>query len=211
MVRLLIKNWWLILLRGIVALAFGFFIFLLQPFFPSALLSPMAHTALAVIFGLLACGTGILTLISALRGAQKPHDTTLLLADGLVAIGAGAAVLLVPSLSLFAVIRIIAVTAMLLGLLELVAGTHLRHHISDEWLLIAGGLVSILFSLFLFMTSAWEISGILTWVALYAIAGGIAMVGLALRLRGQQHLIHVIAEHSAHGKAGQPKKKASAA
>ncbi len=195
MVRLLIRNWWLILLRGIVALAFGCFIFLLQPFFPSALLSPMAHTALAVIFGLLACGTGILTLLSALRGAQKPHDTTLLLADGLVAIGAGAAVLFVPSLSLFAVIRIIAVTAMLLGLLEIVAGTHLRHHISDEWLLIAGGIVSVVFSLFLFMTTTWEIAGILTWVAVYAVAGGIAMIGLALRLRGQQHLVHEIAKH----------------
>ncbi|HYX52262.1 MAG TPA: DUF308 domain-containing protein [Candidatus Limnocylindrales bacterium] len=210
MVRLLIKNWWLILLRGIVALAFGIFIFLLQPFFPSALLNPMAYTALAVIFGLLACGTGSLTLIAALRGAQKPHDTTLLLADGLVALAAGSAVLLIPGLSLSAVIRIIAVTAMVLGLLELLAGTHLRRHITDEWLLIAGGAVSVVFSLFLFMTTTWELAGILSWVALYAIAAGISMLGLAIRLRGQQHLIHEIAKHQfAKHAANEEKPKAA--
>jgi uncharacterized membrane protein HdeD (DUF308 family) len=79
--------------------------------------------------------------------------------------------------------------------LELIAGTHLRRHIPDEWLLLAGGVVSMAFSLFLFMSTAWEIAGILTWVALYAIAGGIAMMGLAFRLRGQQHLVHEIARH----------------
>jgi uncharacterized membrane protein HdeD (DUF308 family) len=196
MVRLLIQNWWLMLLRGIVALAFAIFVFLFQPFLPSGLLRPMAHTALAVIFGLLACGTGILTLAAALRGARKPRDTALLVADGLVATAAGAAVLLIPSFSLSEVIHIVAITALLLGILELVAGSHLRRHLKDEWLLLAGGAVSFAFSLFLLINRTWELASAVIWVGIYAGAAGLAMIGLALRLRGLRYSIHALAEHT---------------
>ena len=42
MIRLLIQNWWLLLMRGIFAIAFAIFIYLLLPFMPVPLLQQLA-------------------------------------------------------------------------------------------------------------------------------------------------------------------------
>jgi uncharacterized membrane protein HdeD (DUF308 family) len=206
MIRLLIKNWWLLLLRGILAVAFAIFIFIFLPFVPAPLVRELAFAGLVVIFAVFAAVTGVITIAAAVRGAGQGGSSWLLLAEGIVVTVGGMMVLLSPGLTLEHVIQLIALTALVMGILELVAGFHLRRHLTDEWLLIVGGLTSIAFALCLFLVRAESVQPVLTWISIYALANGLAIAGLALRLRGLRQSIHALAGPGMTVKAAAPPK-----
>jgi uncharacterized membrane protein HdeD (DUF308 family) len=79
---------------------------------------------------------------------------------------------------------IVGVWAMITGVLEIVAAVHL-HRAHGEWLLIASGVLSVVFGLMLvvapglgMLTLVWIIGG-------YAIVFGLIMLILAFRLRAR--------------------------
>lgn len=193
MIRMLIRNWWLLLVRGIFAVFFALFIFIFLPFVPPALLRPLAFAGLVVIFSVFAIMTGIITIAAAVRGAGQGGSAWLLLADGIAVTTGGLVLLLSPVFTLFHVVQLIAATTILVGVLELLAGFHLRRHLTDEWLLVSGGIISIAFAACLFLTRGGDIQSVLTWIAIYAMANGLAIVGLALRLRMLRHKVHALA------------------
>jgi uncharacterized membrane protein HdeD (DUF308 family) len=194
MIRMLIRNWWLLLVRGIFAVLFAIFIFFFLPFVPATLLRPLAFAGLVVIFSIFAIVTGTITIAAAVRGAGQGGSAWLLLTDGIVVTTSGLVLLLSPQFTLAHVIQLIAATTLLVGVLELVAGFHLRRHLTDEWLLISGGVVSLAFAAGLFLTTrAGDIQSVLTWIAIYALANGLAILGLALRLRRLRHDVHTLA------------------
>ena len=194
MIRLLINNWWLLFLRGILAMAFAIFIYVFLPFLPAPVLRQFAFAGLAVIFAVFAFATGVLTMAAAVRSAASGGSSWLLLADGIAVTIGGLVILLWPGLTLMHVIQLIAAVALLAGVLELVAGIHLRRHVTDEWLLISGGIISLAFATGLFLTRVNSVAGTLTWISVYALANGLAMIGLALRLRKLKNSIHALAE-----------------
>ena len=205
MLRLLIRNWWLLLMRGIFAVTFAIFIFVFLPLVPAPLLRELAFAGLTVIFGVFAAVTGLLTLVAAVRGASQGGSSWLLLADGIVVTTAGLALLLSPQLTLAHVIQIIATTALAAGVLEIVAGVHLRRHVKDEWLLVSGGAISAILAvaLFFFMQRT-DAQLVLRWVLSYAVASGLAMLGIALRLRNLRQSVNALAEsHMAATAQGQ--------
>ncbi|HET9166837.1 MAG TPA: DUF308 domain-containing protein, partial [Candidatus Angelobacter sp.] len=179
MIRLLIQNWWLLFLRGVLAIAFAIFIFIFLPFVPAPLLREFAFAGLAAIFALFGIATGLLTIAAAVRGAGKGGSSWLLLADGITVAVGGVVIMLAPGLTLIHVIQLIGVTALAVGILELVAGVHLRRHLTDEWLLITGGVISIAFAACLLLANVGTVQAALTWISIYALANGLAIIGLA--------------------------------
>jgi uncharacterized membrane protein HdeD (DUF308 family) len=192
MIRMLIKNWWLLLLRGILAVAFAVFIFAFLPFVPAPLVREFAFAGLVVIFALFAIVTGVLTIAAAVGGAGQGGWSWLLLADGIGVTVGGLVILISPALTLAHVIQLIGLTALFAGTLEVAAGIHLRRHLADEWLLISGGVISVVFATCLFLTPGGSIQTVLTWLSVYAAATGLSMAGLALRLRGLGKSIHTL-------------------
>ncbi len=199
MIRALIQNWWLLLMRGVFALVFAVFIFFFQPLFPSVFFKPMAYTAVAVVFGVLALATGLITTFAGLKTPEHRHHLWALSAEGVAITAGGLMVILVPAVTVVEVIRIIAATALIVGLFQIVTATHVRRHIKDEWFLTVGGLLSIAFAVVLFGNQTREIAALLNWIAVYAAASGLAMIGLAHRLGGLRRQIHEISspEHRA--------------
>src|SRR5215831_5673059 len=99
MIRTLINNWWLLALRGVLALMLSVFLFSLQSMEKSVLTRPVIHMGVVVIFGLLAVAAGGCTIAAAVRHAGKeiPH---LLLWDGVVVCIAGSIIMFAPRLDL---------------------------------------------------------------------------------------------------------------
>jgi uncharacterized membrane protein HdeD (DUF308 family) len=194
MIRLLIKNWWLLFLRGLLAIAFAIFIYAFLPFLPMPFLRQFAFSGLTAIFSLFACATGILTIAAAVSRAESGGSAWAMLAEGIGVTIGGLVVLLFPGLTLIHVVQLIAVTALVVGILEVVAGVHLRRHVADEWLLISGGIISLIFGAVLFLTRVGSVAAALTWISLFALANGLAMMGLSLRLRSLRNSIHKLAE-----------------
>ena len=209
MIRLLIQNWWLLLVRGIFAIAFAIFIYAFLPFVPAPLLRQLAFAGVATIFSLFAIVIGAITIVAAARGAGKGGAAWPLLADGIVVAAGGVIILLSPGLTLTHVIQLIAVTAFLVGVLEISAGLHLRRHITGEWLLILAGGVSVVFAACLLLTPGADRHTVLIWIALYAGASGFAMAGLAFRLRKLRQSIHALATITAKQPARREARKSA--
>lgn len=201
MIRLLIQNWWLLLLRGILAIAFAIFIFAFLPLVPTPFLRQFAFAGLAAIFALFAFATGVLTIAAAVRGAGHGGSSWLMLADGIAVTAGGLVILLAPGSTLTRVIQLIALTALVVGILEFIAGIHLRRHVTDEWLLITGGVISVAFAPGLLLANVGTAQSALTWISIYALASGVAVIGLALRLRSLRNSIHALAGHKPSARA----------
>jgi len=193
MIRMLIRNWWLLFLRGILAIAFAIFIFAFLPFVPAPLLRQLAFAGLSAIFALFAFATGVLTIVAAVRGASQGGSAWLVLADGIAITAGGLIIMFSPGLTLLLLVQLIGLIALAVGMVELLAGLHLRRHLTDEWLLITGGVTSIAFAACLLLTHVGTVQAALTLIAIYAFANGLALMGLALRLRRLRNSIHTLA------------------
>jgi uncharacterized membrane protein HdeD (DUF308 family) len=174
MVTTLTRNWWALVLRGILAILFGLTAFV----WPG-----LTILSLTFVFGFYALMDGIFGLIAAWSNRSRERWWVLLL-EGLLGIAAGVIAFMSPGLTALALLTVIAVWAILTGLLEIMAAIRLRQEIENEWWLGLGGLASIIFGVLLII---WPESGLitLTWIiGGYAIAFGLLMLMFGFRLRG---------------------------
>ena len=173
MLHALVDRWWLLLLRGAAAVAFG----VLALIWPGVTLG-----TLVLLYGLFALSDGAIAIIGAIRGTD--HESRWWLATvGVLGIAAGVVTLVRPGITSLFLLVCIALWAIATGIAQIVGAISMRHEIEDEWLLIASGALSVIFGGFLL---AWPGTGALALVlviAAYAIAYGITLIVLALRLR----------------------------
>ena len=134
------RGWWLLLLRGIVAILFGVILWV-EP--------TISLAALVLLFGAYYLVDGIFAVWTAISG-PKDHDYWwLLLLWGLVGIGVGILTFLAPGITALALLFYIAIWAIATGVLEIMAAIRLRKEIDNEWLLLLAGLASVAFGLLL--------------------------------------------------------------
>jgi uncharacterized membrane protein HdeD (DUF308 family) len=195
MIRVLIRNWWLLALRGIFALAFAVLIFSLKSLEGSIFTRPIVHTGLIVIFGLLALAAGVSTIAAAVyrAGKDKSH---LLLWDGMAVCMAGLAILVAPKMRLALFVYLVAVWAIVVGVLELVMARTLRRHVPDEWSLSLAGLGSVVLGAYFLFERSVEGFTIMLWLGVYAAFSAIAILALAFRLYGLRSSIHQLVERA---------------
>jgi uncharacterized membrane protein HdeD (DUF308 family) len=169
----LAKNWWLVLLRGIIAVLFGVLAF----GWPGLTL-----VVLVLLYGAYALTDGILALAAAIAGREVLPRWWLAIV-GISGIAAGLATFFWPGLTALVLILLIGAWTIAHGIMEIIGAIKLRKEIDHEWLLILSGLVSVAFG---FIVLARPEAGALAfaWViAAYAVVFGILMIGLSLRLR----------------------------
>jgi uncharacterized membrane protein HdeD (DUF308 family) len=171
---ILSRNWWVLLLRGLVAIAFGALTWL-QP--------GISLAALVLLFGAYTMADGILGVWTAFAGRKEHEHWWVLLLEGLVGIGVGILTFLAPGVTALALLFYIAVWAIATGVLEIVAAIRLRKEIKGEWLLILGGVASVVFGILLMAQPGVGALSLLWLIATYAIVFGILLVLLAFKVR----------------------------
>jgi uncharacterized membrane protein HdeD (DUF308 family) len=174
MVDVLARNWWALVLRGVAAIVFG----LLAFFVPGA-----ALFALVLLFGAYSLVDGILAVFAAVRAAQSHTRWTSLALEGVVGILVGLVTFFWPHLTALALVYVIAFWAIVTGILELVAAVQLRKHIQNEWLLVLGGLLSLVFGAWIAFEPGGGALAVVWIIAWYAILFGVILIGLGFRLR----------------------------
>jgi uncharacterized membrane protein HdeD (DUF308 family) len=176
------RHWWVLALRGLAAIVFGILAFI----WPGVTLS-----VLILLFGAYAIVDGVLALYAALRSGGKHVWAPLL--EGVVGIVAGLVAFFLPGLTALALLFVIAAWAILTGILEVIAAVRLRQVISNEWMLIFSGVLSVVFGLLLIAQPGAGALAVVWLIGIYAIIFGIAMLALAWRLRGMQEQHHPMA------------------
>lgn len=151
------------ILRGTVVMLFGVVVLA----WPSITLR-----VLFVAFGVFVIAAGILAILEGLR-TKHARDRWLQLGEGVVAILAGIAAFVWPGATTFVLSYIIAAWAMVTGVMEMAGAFQTRLVALPEWLLLASGVLSILFGIVLLV---WPYIGApaLVWlIGIYAILSGI--------------------------------------
>ena len=173
MIEALARNWWLFLFRGCCAIVFGILTFA----WPGVTL-----VTLILLYGAYALIDGIFALLSAIMG-DNPAPRWWLAAIGVLGIGAGLITWFMPGLTAVLLLYYIAFWAIALGAMQIAGAIWLRKEINNEWVLIASGLISIVFGVILLVQPAAGALGLLLVIGAYAIVHGAALIALALRLK----------------------------
>lgn len=167
------RSWWLLLLRGVAAVAFGVLTFI----WPQ-----ISLLTLIMVYGIYAFVDGILALVAAIRGGGMVPRWWLALA-GVVSILTAIVVFAWPDLTALVLVYMIGFWSILRGALEIIGAIRLRNEISNEWSLGAAGLLSVIFGLILvFMPGAGAI-GLLWLIATWAVLFGLLLIWVAFRLK----------------------------
>jgi uncharacterized membrane protein HdeD (DUF308 family) len=168
------RNWWLLALRGLAAVAFGVLAFA----WPGATL-----ITLVWLFGVFALVNGILSLAVAMKAPKGYQRFGSLILGGLLGILAGLLAFVMPGITALGLLILIAAWAMVTGILEIIAAIKLRKIISNEWFLVLAGVASLAFGVVLLLQPAAGALVLVWWIGAYALLFGILLIVLAFRMR----------------------------
>lgn len=171
--NLLGRNWWLILLRGIAAILFGF----LALAWPGATM-----VTLIAFFGAYVLIDGVLALVAAFRGGTGVSRGWLIF-TGLLGVAAAIGSVLYPGLTALALVLFIGSWSVVRGIFEIVGAIQLRKEIRGEWLLILSGIVSIIFGAIVWLMPGPGALAIVWLIGAYSLAFGALLTALAFRVR----------------------------
>src|SRR5215212_8088515 len=113
----LTRNWWVVVVRGLLAILFGLIAF----FWPGLTL-----LLLILTFGVYAIVDGVFAMLSGLVSSKYSPRWWVFLLEGVISVAAGAFAIARPGLTGFVLIALIAVWAILTGAFEIGAAIRLR-------------------------------------------------------------------------------------
>jgi uncharacterized membrane protein HdeD (DUF308 family) len=177
MLHSLAKNWWALALRGLAAVLFGLLTFLVPG---------ITLLTLVLLFGIYALADGAFNVIAFFR--PFAHHWALLV-EGLIGLAVGVLTFAWPAITAVALLYLIAFWAIFTGVFEIIAGIRLRKVISNEWLLLFMGLLSLVFGILILFAPGAGALAIVLWIGAYALVFGVFLLALAFRLRGHRQLI----------------------
>jgi uncharacterized membrane protein HdeD (DUF308 family) len=170
----LARNWWVFLIRGVVAAAFG----LVGLFYPEATL-----VTFILFYGVFALIDGVFAVVSAVLGKERAGPRWWLALVGVIAIIAGLVTFLWPGITALALMMVIGVWALIYGVFEIVGAIRLRKEIDNEWLLLVHGVLAVLFGIMALARPGAGALALIWLIGSFALASGVVLIIFAFRLR----------------------------
>lgn len=172
---------WVVLLRGLTAIAFG----VLAAVGPHTILSPLS--TLVMLFGIYALVHGILSLAAAV-GGRGQQGSALLGIEGVVGLAAGAMTLRSAHPSMMAFAFLVWLWAIATGLLRIAEAIRLRKEIPGDIWLALSGVVPVFLALLLFSRRIiGGTIGLALLIAIPAVIWGVFEILLGWELRAARY------------------------
>jgi uncharacterized membrane protein HdeD (DUF308 family) len=175
LLRSLADNWWLLLLRGIAAIAFGVL----------AILWPgLTLISLTWLWGAYALADGFVAIWAAFNASGGDAGPRWWLGlSGVVSILAGVVAFSYTGMTTLVLLMFIAIWAVIIGAIQIWGAIALRQVVQHEWLLILNGVLSIAFGVILMAQPGAGALAVVWMIAWYAILFGCLFIALAFRLK----------------------------
>lgn len=174
MLETLKSKWTLLVMRGMAAVLFGVLAFI----WPGITL-----TTLIILFAVYAALDGVFALIT---GVEAPKDTPgrgSLILRGLIGIAASVIAFSYPGITATSLLYLIGAWAIFSGGVEIGAAFLLRNELTNEFLLLIAGGLSILFGVLMFKNPSAGALSVVWLIGSYAIVYGIMLLTLAFKLK----------------------------
>ena len=175
--------WWVMLLRGILAIILGLFAF----FKPACMLIGIVQ-----VMGLFFLLDGVLLIVSAIMG-HTGGSRWLALLGGIFYILAGGAIFSSPLLSALVtqtfVICLMAFFVMVTGVMRIMTAMRLWKTSDHKWLLLVEGVIGIIFAVILIESPIVSAVVLMRIVGIIAVVLAISMIILAFGLRKLAHAV----------------------
>ena len=168
------RNWWSLVIRGLVGILIGMITFA----WPG-----ITFAGIVMVFAAYAAVDGLFSLVGAVQAAQAHERWGALVFLGVTGIAASVITVLWPAITAFVLIVLIAAWAIVTGVFEIAAAVRLRHYIEGEWRLALAGIASLVFGILILVAPLAGALVIALWVGAYALASGVMLVLLGIKLR----------------------------
>ena len=167
------RNWWVVLLLGVLAVVFGVL----------AIISPvLTAAALAFYVGVVAVVEGIVVL-AGLASGSAPVSKGWAVFYALVSIAFGVLAILNPLATASVLLLFLAAWLVVAGIYRIVFAIRVRKRIQGEWLLILSGLLAVVLGV---MFALNPLSGLVVtslWIGALALVYGVLQIIAAFKLR----------------------------
>ncbi len=167
------KKWWLLLIRGILAIIFG----LIALFSPGIVL-----VTLLFYFGFVALFSGLFLIIEGI--AVKDDDRGLHIFEGIVSIIFGLLFLFMPGFVFSFIMYFIAFWAIIGGIMQIIYAIKLRKEIPNEWMSILSGVITLIFGILVLFNILAGASALVMVFGIYALIWGLMLIALSFKVKG---------------------------
>jgi uncharacterized membrane protein HdeD (DUF308 family) len=139
-----------------------------------------------LFYGAFVLADGVLAIAAAIQGGKDaPRGWLILL--GLLSVAAGVLTFVLPGITALILLMLIAGWSIAMGIMQIYGALKLRKEIDNEWWLVAGGVLSVLFGIVLVAQPSTGALALLFVIGAYAIVYGVIMVIFSLKLRSHSH------------------------
>ena len=167
----LARNWWLIVLRGVLGVVFGLI----------ALIMPVATIlALVLLFSAYMLVDGSFSIYAAIRAGRQGESWGLLAFQGITSMVAGVLAFLWPVITVLAFVLLIAAWSIVSGCVMLAAALGTEQ---ARWWLALGGAAAMVFGVLMIVAPLAGAVVLTWWLGAYALVFGVALLILAFKLR----------------------------
>jgi uncharacterized membrane protein HdeD (DUF308 family) len=165
--------WWLLILRAVVAILFGIL----------AIISPaFALLFLVYLFAAYVLIDGIFSVIVALQERTAYSRWWILLLGGIAGIILGVVTFIWPGVTSLVLFYLVAAWAVVTGIFEVIAAFSVRAA-GVEWLLVLGGVLSIIIGIIFFLHPVASILTIVWLLGVFALVYGLILIVRAIQFR----------------------------
>ena len=166
--------WWLVLIRGIVALLFG--------------IVAVAYTHIALLFLIYLFGAftlvdGVMAVALAFQERGVYSRWWMILLGGIAGIVIGLMVFFWPGGAALVLVYLIAAWAIITGVIAIIAAFFVSTGFGREWTLVVGGALSIILGIILFFIPAASILAFVWLIGIFAIIYGLVLLVRSFQFR----------------------------
>lgn len=169
------NHWWVILLRGIIAIIFALLAFLATGFTLKLLL---------IFLGIFLLLDGLLAIIGSFI-AIGHKNWWLLLLEGAISLGAGIIVFALPSITLLVLVYLVAFWAVITGLFEFLASIMATWAAPGKIFLGLTGVLSVILGIIIFFNPAFSIVAAIWLLGIYALIAGLSLIFFSFKVKSQ--------------------------
>lgn len=170
----LYKNWWLLLLKGVLSAGMGLFL-LLAPGTGIIVFATLA----AILIGL----GGIALIIGAITHRRYNFDWTWWLMEGLFDVIIALLIIANPAEAAAIVMILIAAWVLIMGVIQIITAINVQYYLPGNLIFILTGVVAVILGFFILFNLSTGLQGIIILFGIFTLFYGISQIYVSVIIR----------------------------